>query len=212
MVNSKELVEEYKRKRKKVIDMGGADAIDKRHKGGQWTARERIEYFFDPGTFTEIGLFVKHRTTAFGMDKREIPAEGIITGFGKVNGRYVAAMAEDYMAMAGTFGEYHGRKLAYILDFAKEKGWPFVGMNDSGGARLQEGMDTLEAYGWTFHSQILASGIIPQIALLMGPCLGGQAYHPVMQDFLIQCKSTGFMGIAGPAFVETQLGEKITLE
>ncbi|MBI4304336.1 MAG: acyl-CoA carboxylase subunit beta, partial [Chloroflexi bacterium] len=190
----------------------GAEAIGKRHQGGQWTARERIEHFFDPGTFTEIGLFVKHRTTAFGMDKRDIPAEGIVTGFGKVNGREVVAAAEDYMALAGTFGEYHGKKLANALDFAREKGWPFVGMNDSGGARLQEGMDTLEAYGWTFHSQIQASGIIPQIALLMGPCLGGQAYHPVMQDFLIQCKSTGFMGIAGPAFVETQLGEKITLE
>jgi acetyl-CoA carboxylase carboxyltransferase component len=116
------------------------------------------------------------------------------------------------MAMVGSFGEYHGKKLSYILDFAKNKGWPFVGMNDSGGARLQEGMDTLEAYGWTFRSQILASGIIPQIALLMGPCLGGQAYHPVMQDFVIQCKDTGFMGIAGSAFVETQLGEKISLQ
>ena len=212
MATSKELIEEYKRKREQIKEMGGAEAIEKRHQGGQWTARERIEYLFDPGSFTEIGLFVKHRTTAFGMDKREIPAEGIITGFGKVNGRYVVAMAEDYMAMAGTFGEHHGKKLATALDFAKEKGWPFVGMNDSGGARLQEGMDTLEAYGWTFRSQILASGIIPQIALLMGPCLGGQAYHPVMQDFLIQCKDTGFMGIAGPAFVETQLGEKITLQ
>jgi len=212
MANNKELIEEYQRKRQKIIEMGSAEAIEKRHQGGQWTARERIEYFFDPGTFTEIGLFVKHRTTAFGMDKREIPAEGVITGFGKVNGRYVVAMAEDYMAMAGTFGEYHGRKLAHALDFAKEQGWPFVGMNDSGGARLQEGMDTLESYGWTFRSQILASGIVPQIALLMGPCLGGQAYHPVMQDFLIQCRNTGFMGIAGPAFVQTQLGEKITLE
>jgi len=212
MATSKELIEEYKRKREQIKEMGGAEAIEKRHQGGQWTARERIEYFFDPGSFTEIGLFVKHRTTAFGMDRREIPAEGIITGFGKVNGRYVVAMAEDYTAMAGTFGEHHGKKLATALDFAKEKGWPFVGMNDSGGARLQEGMDTLEAYGWTFRSQILASGIIPQIALLMGPCLGGQAYHPVMQDFLIQCKDTGFMGIAGPAFVETQLGEKITLQ
>ncbi len=212
MATNEELIEEYQKKRDKIKEMGSAEAIQKRHQGGQWTARERIDYFFDPGTFTEIGLFVKNRTTAFGMDKRDIPAEGIVTGFGKVNGRYVVAAAEDYMAMAGTFGEYHGKKLASILDFAKSKGWPFVGMNDSGGARLQEGMDTLEAYGWTFRSQILASGIIPQIALLMGPCLGGQAYHPVMQDFLIQCKDTGFMGIAGPAFVETQLGVKITLQ
>jgi len=212
MASSKELIEEYQRKRAKIKQMASPADIEKRHKGGQWTARERLDYFFDPGTFTEIGLFVTHRTTAFGMEKREIPAEGIITGFGQVNGRYVVAMAEDYMAMAGTFGEYHGRKLSYALDFAKDKGWPFIGMNDSGGARLQEGMDTLESYGWTFRSQILASGIVPQVALLMGPCLGGQAYHPVMQDFLIQCKKTGFMGIAGTAFVETQLGEKITLE
>ncbi len=212
MSTSEEAIRQYQEKREKIKEMGGAEAIEKRHKKGQWTARERIEYLFDPGTFTEIGLFVKHRTTAFGLDKREIPAEGVITGFGKVNGRYVVAFAEDYMAMAGTFGEHHGMKEVRAINFAKEKGWPLIGMNDSGGARLQEGMDTLEAYGWLFRSQILASGIIPQIALLMGPCLGGQAYHPIMQDFLIQTRDTGFMGIAGPAFVKTQLGEEITLE
>ncbi len=211
MTTTRKLLDEYRRKREKISRTPAAE-IEKRHKGGQWTARERLAYFFDPGTFTEIGLFIEHRTTAFGMDKREIPAEGIITGFGKVNGRHVVASADDFSAMAGTFGEYHGKKLAHILDFAKEKGWPFVGMNDSAGARLQEGIDALEAYGWTFRSQIQASGIVPQIALLMGPCLGGQAYHPAMQDFLIQCKKTGFLGIAGPAFVETQLGEKISLE
>ena len=209
---TEKLIEEYKRKRAKILAMGGPEAIEKRHQRGQWSVRERVDYFFDPGTFTEIGLFVKHRTTAFGLDKREIPAEGIITGFGKVNGRYVVAGAEDYTAMAGTFGEYHGKKLSRALDFAKDNGWPFVTMNDSGGARLQEGMDTLESYAWAFRSQILASGIIPQISLLMGPCLGGQAYHPVMQDFLIQTRHTGFMGIAGPAFVKTQLGEEINLE
>jgi len=212
MATTEELIDDYKRKRAKILAMGGPEAIEKRHKRGQWSARERIDYFFDPGTFTEIGLFVKHRTTAFGLDKREIPAEGVVTGYGKVNGRYVVAFAEDYMALAGTFGEYHGLKEVRAIDFAKEKGWPFVGMNDSGGARLQEGMDTLESYGWLFRSQILASGIIPQIALLMGPCLGGQAYHPIMQDFLIQTRHTGFMGIAGPAFVKTQLGEEISLE
>ena len=143
MATTQELIEEYKRKRAKIEQMAAPEVIEKRHKGGQWTARERIEYFFDPGTFTEIGLFVKHRTTAFGMDKREVPAEGIITGFGKVNGRYVVAAAEDYTTMAGTFGEYHGKKLSQSIDFAKEKGWPFVTMNDSGGARLQEGVDTL---------------------------------------------------------------------
>ncbi len=207
-----EVYEEYNEKKTKILAMGGEAGVERQHKSNKLTARERIEYFFDEGTFTEIGMFVKHRTTAFGLDKKEIPAEGVVTGFGKVNGRYVVAAAEDYTTMAGTFGEGHGRKFARAMDFAKEKGWPFVGMNDSGGARLQEGMDTLESYGWLFNSQIQASGIIPQIAMLMGPCLGGQAYHPIMQDFLIQCKHTGFMGIAGPAFCKTQIGEEITLE
>ncbi len=212
MGKTEELIEAYKAKREGIKQMGGPKAIEQRRKAGQWSARERVDYFFDPGTFTEIGLFVKHRTIHFGMDKREIPAEGVVTGYGKVNSRPVVAIAEDYTAMAGTFGEYHGKKFARALDFAKDMGWPCISMNDSGGARLQEGMDTLESYGWLFRAQILASGIVPQISLLMGPCLGGQAYHPVMQDFLIQCRHTGFMGIAGPAFVKTQIGEEITLE
>ncbi len=206
------IYEEYQEKRNKIMAMGGEQAVQKQLKSGKMSARERIEYFFDPGTFTEIGLFIKNRTTAFGMDRREVPAEGVIVGFGKVNGRYVMAAAEDYTTMAGTFGEYHGKKFAQAIDMAKEKGIPFVGMNDSGGARLQEGMDTLQCYAWLFRSQILASGIIPQIALMMGPCLGGQAYHPIMQDFVFQNRKTGFMGIAGPAFVKTQTGEDITLE
>jgi acetyl-CoA carboxylase carboxyltransferase component len=212
MASTREIIEAYKVKREKIKQMGDPKAIEQRHKAGQWSVRERIDYFFDAGIFTEIGLFVKHRTTHFGMDKREVPAEGVITGYGKVNGRPVVVIAEDYTAMAGTFGEYHGKKFARALDMAKDMGWPCISMNDSGGARLQEGMDTLEAYGWLFRAQILASGIVPQISLLMGPCLGGQAYHPVMQDFLIQCRHTGFMGIAGPAFVKTQIGEEITLE
>jgi acetyl-CoA carboxylase carboxyltransferase component len=211
MSKADELIKAYKEKREKIKQID-PQTMEKRHKAGQWSARERIDYFFDPGTFTEIGLYVKHRTIHFGMGKREVPAEGVITGYGKVNGRPVVAIAEDFTAMAGTFGEYHGKKFVRAVDFAKDMGWPLVGMNDSGGARLQEGMDTLEAYGWLFKSQILASGIVPQIALLMGPCLGGQAYHPIMQDFLIQCRDTGFMGIAGPAFVKTQTGEEISLE
>ncbi|HSR11254.1 MAG TPA: carboxyl transferase domain-containing protein [Thermodesulfobacteriota bacterium] len=203
---------DYEERRKKILEMGGAKAVEGQHKEGKMTARERIDYFFDKGTFTELGFFVTNRTTAFGMDKRRVPAEGVVTGFGKVNGRMVVAGAEDYTSMAGTFGEYHGKKFSQAIDFAKDKGWPFVGMNDSGGARLQEGMDTLQCYAWLFRSQILASGIIPQVALLMGPCLGGQAYHPIMQDFVFQTKNTGYMGIAGPAFVKTQTGVQITLE
>ncbi len=204
--------EDHKQKREKVKQMGGARAVESQHQSGKWTARERVEHFFDPGTFNEIGLFIKHRTTAFGMDQKDVPAEGVITGFGRVNGRQVMVGAEDYTTLAGTFGEYHGKKFSQAIDRAKDMGIPFVGMNDSGGARLQEGMDTLQAYAWLFRAQVLASGIIPQIALLMGPCLGGQAYHPVMQDFVVQCRKTGFMGIAGPAFVKTQLGEEIDMD
>ena len=205
-------VEQYRQKRDKLMAMGGPEAIERQRKQGKLTARERIEYFFDPGSFTEIGLYIRHRQSAFGMDKREIPAEGVVTGFGKVDGRYVTVAAEDYTCMAGTFGEYHGNKFTHAMNFARDNGLPFVSMNDSGGARLHEGFDTLETYFRLFRAQDLASGVIPQIALLMGPCLGGQAYHPVMQDFLIQTRNTGFMGIAGPAFVKTQLGEEITLE
>lgn len=205
-------VEQYRQKRDRLMAMGGPDAVERQRKQGKLTARERIEYFFDPGSFTEIGLYIRHRQSAFGMDKREIPAEGVVTGFGKVDGRYVTVAAEDYTCMAGTFGEYHGNKFTHAMNFARDNGLPFVSMNDSGGARLHEGFDTLETYFRLFRAQDLASGVIPQIALLMGPCLGGQAYHPVMQDFLIQTRNTGFMGIAGPAFVKTQLGEEITLE
>jgi acetyl-CoA carboxylase carboxyltransferase component len=206
------IYDDYRDRREKIMQMGGESAVEKQHAAQKLTARERMEYFFDKGEYTEIGPFVAHRTTAFGLGDKHIPAEGVIVGFGKVNGRYVMAAAEDFTSLAGTFGEYHGKKFSNAIDLAKEKGVPFVGLNDSGGARLQEGMDTLEAYAWLFRSQILASGIIPQIAIIMGPCLGGQAYHPIMQDVLIQCRKTGFLGIAGPAFVKTQLGEDISLE
>jgi acetyl-CoA carboxylase carboxyltransferase component len=207
-----DIYKDYHEKRNRIFQMGGERAVKKQHDSGKLTARERMAYLFDDGKFTETGLFVQHRTTAFGLDKKEIPAEAVVVGFGKVNGRLVMAAAEDYTTMAGTFGEYHGKKFSEAITMAKDMGIPFVGLNDSGGARLQEGMDTLQSYAWLFNAQILASGIIPQIALIMGPCLGGQAYHPIMQDFLIQCRHTGFMGIASPAFVKTQLGQEISLK
>jgi len=206
------LYQELRERQEKVKAMGDPKVLEKRRQAGQLNARERLEYLFDGGDYKEIGMHVRHRTIHFGMDKALVPAEGVITAFGKVNGRWVVAFSEDYSAMAGTFGEYHGNKETYAIQLAMEKGWPVIGMNDSGGARLQEGMDTLEAYGRLFRMQDLASGVVPQIALLMGPCLGGQAYHPIMQDFLIQVRDTGFMGIAGPAFVKTQIGEEISLE
>ncbi|WP_051185093.1 acyl-CoA carboxylase subunit beta [Desulfatiglans anilini] len=205
-------MEDWWQRREKIMQMGGPKAVEQHRKKGLMTARERVDYFFDAGTFTEIGTFVTHRATAFGMDNKEVPADGVVTGFGTVNGRYVVTASEDYTCMGGSFGEAHGRKFAYAIDFAKDKGWPFVSMNDSGGLRMQEGMDALEAYGWLFRAQDQASGIIPQISLILGPCLGGQAYHPVMQDFVIQVRGSGFLGIAGPAFVKAQTAEEISLE
>lgn len=212
MSNGQEAMATYRQRRDRILQMGGQQAVDRQHRQGSLSARERIEYFFDPGTFTEIGTFVEHRTTAFGLGGKSIPAEGVVTGYGRVNGRITMVGAEDYTSMAGTFGEYHGKKFAQAIETARDMGVPFISMNDSAGARLQEGMDTLQAYAWLFRAQILASGVIPQISLLMGNCLGGQAYHPVMQDFVLQNRKTGFMGIAGPAFCKTQLGEEITLE
>lgn len=207
-----DLYRELEEKRKKIMQMGSPKILEKRKKAGQMNARERLEYLFDGGEYTEIGMHIKNRTVLFGMDKADIPAEGVVTAFGKVDGRYIVSFSEDFSSMAGTFGEYHGKKETYAIQFAMEKGMPVIGMNDSGGARLQEGMDTLESYGWLFRTQNLASGVIPQIAVLLGPCLGGQAYHPIMQDFIIQTRGTGYMGIAGPAFVKTQIGEDIGLD
>jgi len=210
--SNEKCMDDWRKRRDTIMQMGGPVALEKRREKGLMNARERIDYLFDSGTFTEMGTFVTHRATEFGMDKKDVPADGVVTGFGKVNGKYVVTASEDYTCMGGSFGEAHGRKFAYAIEFAKEKGWPFVSMNDSGGLRMQEGMDALEAYGWLFNAQNQASGIIPQISLLLGPCLGGQAYHPVMQDFVIQVKDTGFLGIAGPAFVEAQTAQKISLE
>lgn len=207
-----DLYKEFNERRQRILNLGDPKVLEKRRKAGQLNARERLDYLFDEGRYTEIGMHIKNRTVHFGMDKASVPAEGVVTALGKVNGRWVVAFSEDFSSMAGSFGEYHGKKEAWAIQFAMEKGWPIISINDSGGARLQEGMDTLEAYGWLFRAQDLASGVIPQIALLLGPCLGGQAYHPIMQDFLIQSRNAGFMGIAGPAFVKTQLGEEISLE
>jgi acetyl-CoA carboxylase carboxyltransferase component len=210
--SKEDLYQELKERREKITQLGDAKVLQKRREAGQLNARERLEYLFDGGDYTEIGMHVTNRTVHFGMDKAQVPAEGVVTAFGKVNGRWVVSFSEDFSAMAGSFGEFHGKKETYAIQFAMEKGWPVIGINDSGGARLQEGMDTLESYGWLFRMQDLASGVVPQIALLLGPCLGGQAYHPIMQDFIIQTREAGFMGIAGPAFVKTQIGEDISLQ
>ncbi len=199
-------VHELRERKSKIIQMGGTKQIDAQHKLGKLTARERIEKLFDSNTFNEIDALVTHRCTLFGLEKREIPADAIITGFGKVNGKPACVAAEDYTTFAGTFGEMHGKKLCKALDLAYTSKVPFVQIIDSGGARLQEGQDSSEWYAWAFRRHTLYNGVIPQISLLMGHCGGGAAYGPALTDFVIMVKGTSFMYMGGPAFVKTLLG------
>jgi acetyl-CoA carboxylase carboxyltransferase component len=199
---------ELKERKEKLLQMGGAEAVEKQHSRNKLTARERIDLLFDPGTFNEVDILVQHRCSFFEMDKREVPADAVICGHGKVEGRHVFIAAEDFTTLAGTFGEMHGKKFCKVLDFAAQAGVPFVQMIDSGGARLQEGQDSSEVYAQVFRRHTLYSGAIPQISLLMGSCAGGAAYGPALTDFIIMVDGIGRMYMGGPAFVRTMLGEE----
>ena len=196
----------------KLKEMGGEKAVSKQHERGKLTARERIDQLFDPGTFRETDIFMQHRGTLFGLDKIEIPADGVITGYGKVNGRPVCAFSQDFTARAGTLGEMHSKKICKILDMAMKSGIPVVGLNDSGGARIQEGVDSLSAYGQIFYRNAIASGVVPQISAIMGPCAGGAVYSPAMTDFVFMVQGTSHMFITGPDVIKAVLGEVITFE
>jgi acetyl-CoA carboxylase carboxyltransferase component len=205
-------IKELKEKEAKLLEMGGSEAVSKQHERGKMTARERIDLLFDKGTFRETDIFMKHRGTLFGLDKMEIPADGVITGYGQVNGRPVCAFSQDFTARAGTLGEMHSRKICKILDMAMKAGIPMVGFNDSGGARIQEGVDSLSAYGQIFYRNAIASGVVPQISAIMGPCAGGAVYSPAMTDFVFMVKETSYMFITGPDVIKSVLGEVITFE
>ena len=192
--------------------MGGEAGIKKQHEAGKLTARERIELLFDPGTFQELDLFVRHRGTQFGMAKVEIPAEGVITGFGKVEGRTVFAYSQDFTARAGSLGEMHAKKICKVMDAALKTGAPMVGINDSGGARIQEGVDALSGYGNIFFRNSSASGVIPQISAIMGPTAGGAVYSPAMTDWIFMTKKSSYMFITGPEVIKEVTGEKIDFE
>jgi acetyl-CoA carboxylase carboxyltransferase component len=205
-------IKELKEKEAQIKAMGGPQAVEKQHKSGKLTARERLELFYDPGTFRETDIFVKHRCVNFGMEKVEIPADGVVTGFGRVNGRPVFAFAQDFTARAGSLGEMHSKKICKVMDLALKAGVPFVGFNDSGGARIQEGVDSLSAYGQIFYRNAIASGVIPQISAIMGPTAGGAVYSPAMTDFIFMVKNTSYMFITGPDVIKSVTGEEITFE
>ncbi|MFP3898676.1 MAG: acyl-CoA carboxylase subunit beta [Dehalococcoidia bacterium] len=192
--------------------LGGPERVEKQHKSGKLTARERLDLLFDAGSFHELDLFVRHRARLFGMNEVVVPAEGVVTGHGTVDGRPVCAFSQDFTSMGGTLGEMHAKKICKIMDLALKCGVPVVGFNDSGGARIQEGVDALSGYGQIFYRNSAASGVIPQLSAIMGPTAGGAVYSPAMTDWVFMTKRTSYMHITGPAVVKQVTGEEITSE
>ena len=205
-------IKDLQQRQAQALKMGGAKAVAKQHDQGKLTARERLELLFDPGTFREIDMFVEHRCVNFGMPEVEIPSDGVVIGHGQVEGRPVFAFAQDFTARAGSLGEMHAKKICKIMDMAVKAGVPFIGLNDSGGARIQEGVDALSGYGQIFFRNSLASGVIPQISAIMGSTAGGAVYSPAMTDWIFMVKNTSFMFITGPEVIKSVTGEEITFE
>jgi len=199
--------------RKEKIRAGCGEArVEKQHGQGKLTARERLDLLFDPGTMVELGAFVKHRCTYFGMEKKEAPGEGVVTGYGQVEGRLVYAFAQDFTVIGGSLGEMQALKIATALANALKVGAPVVGMNDSGGARIQEGVASLKGYGDIFYLNTLASGVIPQVSVIMGPCAGGAVYSPALTDFVFMIDKTSKMFITGPDVIKSVTGEEVSAE
>ncbi len=207
-----EKIKALKEKEAKILEMGGEKLVSKQKEKGKLTARERMDRLFDKGTFREIDMFVKHRCSNFNMADVDIPSDGVITGHGLVDGRPVFAFAQDFTSRAGSLGEMHSAKICKVMDLALKAGVPFVGMNDSGGARIQEGVDALRGYGDIFYRNSLASGVIPQISAIMGPTAGGAVYSPAMTDYVFMVKNSSYMFITGPEVIKAVTGEEITFE
>lgn len=198
--------------RGKIEQGGGADKLKKQHDSGKLSARERIALLLDEGSFIELDAFVKHRCTEFNMAATEAPAEGVVTGYGTVDGRLVYVYAQDFTVIGGSLGEMHAKKICKVMDMAMKMGAPCVGMLDSGGARIQEGVDALSGFGEIFYRNTLASGVIPQISAIMGPCAGGAVYSPAITDFVFMTEKTSQMFITGPQVIKTVTGEEVTAE
>jgi len=206
------LLAELQERRQKIEQMGGRETVDRQKKRGKLTARQRIETLLDEGTFGEIGMFAKNRGTAFGMDKIDVAADAVITGYGKIDGRKVYIFSQDFTSMGGTLSEIHAKKISNIIDSATKAGCPIIGINDSGGARIQDGVDALSGYGQIFFRNTLASGIIPQICTILGPCAGGAVYSPALMDFIFMVKGISYAFITGPRVIKAVLGQEISEE
>ena len=211
-MTTKAKIQELREKQRKILEMGGDKAVAKHREKGKLTARERLELLFDPGTFQETDMFVKHRCVNFGMETVDIPSEGVVTGYGLVEGRSVCAYSQDFTSRAGSLGEMHAKKICKIMDLALKSGVPIIGINDSGGARIQEGVDALSGYGQIFFRNSNASGVIPQISAIMGPTAGGAVYSPAMTDFVFMVKNSSYMFITGPEVIKSVTGEEVSFE
>jgi len=207
-----EKIELLKTKREQVKQMGGQARVEKQQAKNKLSARERINLLFDEDTFHEIDAFVKHRSTNFGMEKVAIESDGVIVGYGLINGRSVFAYSQDFTSRGGSLGQMHAQKICKVMDLAVKAGAPIVGLNDSGGARVEEGVDALKGYGDIFFRNSRASGVIPQISAIMGPCAGGAVYSPAITDFVFMVKKTSHMFITSPYVIKTVTGEETTFE
>ncbi|MDA1310178.1 MAG: methylmalonyl-CoA carboxyltransferase, partial [Proteobacteria bacterium] len=191
---------------------GGQRRVDAQHAKGKLTARERIEILFDVDSFEEWDMFVEHRCADFGMADNKVPGDGVVTGFGTINGRLVFVFSQDFTVFGGALSEAHAEKICKVMDQAMKVGAPVIGLNDSGGARIQEGVASLGGYAEVFQRNVLASGVVPQISMVMGPCAGGAVYSPAMTDFIFMVKDSSYMFVTGPDVVKTVTHETVTHE
>ena len=207
-----EIIRQLEAKREAARLGGGRQRIERQHAKGKLSARERIELFLDPNSFEEWDMFVEHRCNDFGMAEENVPGDGVVTGYGTVNGRLVFVFSQDFTVFGGSLSEAHAKKICKVMEHAVKVGAPLIGLNDSGGARIQEGVDALAGYADVFQLNVLASGVIPQISMIMGPCAGGAVYSPAMTDFIFMVKETSYMFVTGPDVVKTVTHEEVTAE
>ena len=212
MAINKDLTDRLAEQRKTVFAAGGADKIAKRHEKGLLSARERLDHLFEAYTFQEIGTHIQHTATAFGMAGKSMPADGVVVGTGYVDGRQVAAFSQDFTVAAGTLGNKHAHKMVEAMKYAQKMGVPLVAFKDSGGARIQEGVDALSGYGHVFYHNVLLSGVVPQIAAVLGPCAGGASYSPALMDFIIMTRQNAQMFITGPEVIKAVTGRQTSMD
>ena len=204
--------EELDKKREQSLKGGGEERLKKQHAQGKLSARERISVLLDENSFQEIGGFVEHRSTAFGLEKNKIPGDGVVTGYGTIHGRLIYVFSQDFTVLGGSLSETHAGKICRIMDLATKNGAPLIGLNDSGGARIQEGVVSLAGYADIFYRNTRASGVIPQLSVIMGPCAGGAVYSPALTDFIFMVEETSYMFVTGPNVVKTVTHEEVSSE